>query len=34
MYYMWSCTIAGLGLLVTAAVRFLRERRKRSSSAL
>lgn len=29
MYYMWGCTIAGLGLLVTASVRFMRERRKR-----
>jgi hypothetical protein len=25
--YMWGCTIAGLGLLVTASVRFIRERR-------
>ena len=32
--YFWSCTIAGLGLLVTACVRFIRERRKRSPSAL
>ncbi len=27
MYYMWGCTIAGLGLLVTASLRFIRERR-------
>jgi len=33
MYYMLGCTIAGLGLLVTASVRFIRERRKRSLSA-
>jgi len=32
MYYMWSCTIAGLGLLVTASVRLIRDRRKRSPS--
>ena len=32
MYYMWSCTIAGLGLLVTASVRFIRDRRKQSPS--
>jgi hypothetical protein len=32
MYYMWGCTIAGLGLLVTASVRFIRERRNRNSS--
>jgi hypothetical protein len=32
--YFWSCTIAGLGLLVTACVRFIRERRKRSPSAV
>lgn len=32
MYYMWSCTIAGLGLVVTASVRLIRERRKRSPS--
>jgi hypothetical protein len=29
MYYMLGCTIAGLGLLVTASVRFIRERRNR-----
>ena len=32
MYYMWSCTVAGLGLLVTASVRLIRDRRKRSPS--
>jgi hypothetical protein len=32
MYYMWGCTIAGLGLFVTAFVRFIRERRNRNSS--
>jgi hypothetical protein len=26
--YFWSCTIAGLGLLVTASVRLIRKRRK------
>jgi hypothetical protein len=31
MYYMWSCTIASLGLLVMACVRFMRERRKSES---
>jgi len=33
MYYFWGCNIAGLGLLATASVRFVRELRKRSASA-
>jgi hypothetical protein len=33
IYYFWGCTIAGLGLLATASVRFVRERRKRRASA-
>ena len=29
MYYMWSCTIAGIGLFVMTCIRFVQERRKR-----